>query len=72
MATLKFNMADPETKAAVAGWAPNTEYAVTTTDDPASGIVEEVVNEPEGEAAGAAEAGATAPGPAAVKAAMAG
>lgn len=69
MATVKFDLSDPETKATVSAWDPNTEYTVQTTDDPATGIAE-VITEPEAEPAGTPEAGA--PGPAAVKAAMGG
>lgn len=63
MATLKFDMTDPETKATVESWAPNTEYTVVTGETP-TGIVQTVDEEVE-----PAEP-AAAPGPAAVRAAM--
>jgi len=65
MANVKFDMNDPETKATVAGWDPNTEYVVRTTDKPASGMAV-TVEEEEPETPEAPEN----PGPAAVKAAM--
>lgn len=72
MATLKFDMTDPQTKATVGTWTPNTEYSVQTTDDPTSGVVEDVEGENEtGEPADQEPVTAGAPGPAAVKAAMA-
>lgn len=67
MATVKFDMRDPETKATVAGWAPDTEYVVRTTANPATGMAETVETEeaePE-----SPESGESA-GPAAVKSAM--
>lgn len=66
MANVKFDMNDPETKATVAGWAPNTEYVVRTTDNPASGMAV-TVDEEEAETPAPPEN----PGPAAVKSAMA-
>lgn len=70
MATLKFDMSDPETKAAVAGWDPNTQYTVETGEDPTSGVVTEAGLEEE-EPMGETHPGGS-PGRAAMKAAMMG
>ena len=70
MATLKFDMSDPETKATVSGWDANTQYTVETGDDPTSGVVTSAG--PEEEEPTTPEEGSATPGPAAVKAAMAG
>lgn len=67
MANVKFDMNDPETKATVGSWADGETYPITMVSSAAgTGTYEEV----EEEAAPPAE-GAGAPGPAAVKAAMA-
>jgi hypothetical protein len=71
---IKFDMKDPETKATVGGWDAETEYVVKTGDDPTTGVVD--AEEPEEAEPTAAEGSPgeseSAPGPAAVKAAMAG
>ena len=67
MATIKFDLTDPSTKAVVESWEPNTQYGVLTGDNPADGTAETVEEETEPE-----QASAEAPGPAAVKAAMGG
>ena len=71
MATVKFDMRDPETKAVVEGWADNTEYTILTGAGPARSIAqvvdtaveEEPIEEP-------GEEVVPPPGPAAVKKAM--
>lgn len=70
MANLKFDLTDEETKATVTGWEDGQDYTITMTNS-AAGLAtyEEAAPEEETEAEGGI---ATAPGPAAVKAAMAG
>lgn len=70
---VKLDMKDPATKAVVDAWADNTEYVIRTGAGPNRATAEVV--EPEEEEPEAPETpaeGASAPGPSAVKAAMAG
>lgn len=46
MATVKFDMRDPETKATVEGWTDNTEYTIRTGMGPRRALAE-VVEAPE-------------------------
>ena len=68
---IKLDMKDPATKAVVDGWADNTEYVIRTGSGP-NRATAEVVEPEESPEEETTEEAASAPGPAAVKAAMAG
>lgn len=70
---VKLDMKDPATKAVVDGWADNTEYVIKTGAGLNRATAEVVEpEEEEEEVPEAPEEAAAEPGPAAVKAAMAG
>ena len=72
MTTVKLDMRDPATKAAVDGWADNTEYVIKTGAGPNRATAMVVEPEESMEEEEAPEEGASEPGPAAVKSAMGG
>lgn len=73
MASIKFDMNDPETKATVQGWEDGAEYTVTMEDSQAGTATYEEEPAAEEEAAPAAPAATEpGPGPAAVAKAMGG